>query len=137
MLQYNKNCTTKFLWGGRRRYKYTTTNPSIQEIPTLSDCEDISIFTIFCHFLRLFQHFFGLFWNLLALLVLKQLCVTWHESHVMCDLWLFTYHMSLVINHLSPITNSNSQIFSNAGSPIIHSRLVPDPTRTSQRCNLK
>ena len=104
----------------------------IRETPTLSACADsrtntmksrlFDAFLLFCHFLAFFFAFLALFVTLLALFCLKIMSqlsrVIFYMSHVICQM-----------SHVTFLTNANSNRPSPADSPIIDSRLVPDPKK--------
>ena len=80
----------------------------------------MTLFCTFRHFLASYFHFLALFVTFLALFVNKD---------IMCHMSQVTCHMSHVTYHFPHVTNANSHRPSPADSPIIHSRLVPDPKK--------
>ena len=95
--------------------------------PILWNPAFLTLFCTFGHFIAFFVvAFVALFVTFLALFFLfyEIMC---HVSRVTCRMWHVTCHITHVTCHLPPLTNANSHRPSPADSPIIHSRLVPDP----------
>ena len=73
----------------------------------------LTLFCTFGYFLAIYLYFLALLRTFIALFVFKKIM----------------FDMSCYACHLPPVTNTNSHRPSPADSPIIHSRLVPDPKK--------